>query len=641
MESAVPPRKPVLVFPASAEHPLWLVGLGALLLWQGWLTLQLFGAEHSPEPFRNGLPIISGRHALHLYHGYLGARTLLQRGSPSCYDPAFHAGYPKTPIFDGGSRPAELILALAGGQYRPQAYKIGLGLLCLLVPGVVWLTARSLLLPRSRAFLAGLLGVLLWWSPPLRDALEAGDADVLLGGLMLAAEAGFLIRFHQSKDLVSILGLVIAGCLGWLASPLLQVLLVPLLLVYYLSVGPRHRLVWHGILLAALLLGFAVNLFWLLDWLDYWWIRAPLCLDASWAPPSRWSALWRAALWGDAFERFWTAVLLGTAALGVLLWQRHGQRPAARVVGLGLAGLLLLTVLGLVWEPLARLDSTRLLTPTLLLAIFPAAHGVPILLRGTSRLGSSFLPRFLLASAVAAASWLVPEQVRGWVERLYQTRPLRIGLGHEREALVASLRAHTTNEARILWEDWSLERTDPHWTALLPYLTGRSFVGGLDALAGIEHTVGGLVDQVLAGRPVREWTDAQLLDYCERYNIGWVAAWSSPTVDRFLSWPAAEPIQALHNQCATGCLFRIRRRPSFAVTGMAQVLHADTQRIVLGDVVPYKGRVVLSLHYQAGMRVTPGRVQIEGDQNSPDAIPFVRLLLNEPAARVTITWEMK
>jgi hypothetical protein len=266
---------------------------------------------------------------------------------------------------------------------------------------------------------------------------------------------------------------------------------------------------------------------------------------------------------------------------------------------------------------------------------------VPILLRGTSRLGSSFLPRFLLAAAVAAASWLVPEQVRGWVERLYQTRPLQIGLGPEREALVESLRAHTTNEARILWEDRSLARTSSNWTALLPYLTERVFLGGLDAKAGIEHTAGGLVDQSLAGRPVREWTDAQLLDYCESYNVGWVMAWMPATVSRFQSWPTAETLGTLHDQGETGYLFRIRRRPSFALTGMAQVLHADTQRIVLGDVVPYKGRVVLSLHYQAGMRVTPGRVQIEGDQNSPDAIPFVRLLLNEPAARVTITWEMK
>ena len=90
-----------------------------------------------------------------------------------------------------------------------------------------------------------------------------------------------------------------------------------------------------------------------------------------------------------------------------------------------------------------------------------------------------------------------------------------------------------------------------------------------------------------------------------------------------------------------GQLFRIRRQHSYALTGSAQWLLADVQRVVLGDVIPYKGRVVLSLHYQTGMRVTPGRIQLEADQTSPDAIPLVRLLLDDPAARVTITWQKR
>ena len=39
-----------------------------------------------------------------------------------------------TPVFDGGSRPGELFLLLAGGSYRPAAYKIGFAALCLSVP---------------------------------------------------------------------------------------------------------------------------------------------------------------------------------------------------------------------------------------------------------------------------------------------------------------------------------------------------------------------------------------------------------------------------------------------------------------------------------------------------------------------------
>src|SRR5262245_65256251 len=120
----------------------WRLALPALVAWQAWLTLGLFG----PDPWRrltSDEPIISGRHPLHLYHGFLGARAWCDRGSLSCYDPAFHAGYPKTPVFDAGSRPAELALALAGARYSPAAYKVGLVAFCAFVPLGLFLAARG------------------------------------------------------------------------------------------------------------------------------------------------------------------------------------------------------------------------------------------------------------------------------------------------------------------------------------------------------------------------------------------------------------------------------------------------------------------------------------------------------------------
>src|SRR5258708_2987561 len=91
----------------QAESRVWyVVGLG-LIVWQGWMTLTLFGPDHPWQRLCDDQPVISGRHALHFYHGMLGAESLRERGRLSCYDPAFQAGYPKTPIFDSGSRPAE------------------------------------------------------------------------------------------------------------------------------------------------------------------------------------------------------------------------------------------------------------------------------------------------------------------------------------------------------------------------------------------------------------------------------------------------------------------------------------------------------------------------------------------------------
>src|SRR5439155_25429258 len=136
------------------------------------------------------------------YHGHLGARSLLERGSLSCYDPACHAGYPETPVFDGGSRPAELALALAGATFSPRAYKIGLAVVCLAAPLFVFAAARGAGLSRGAAALAVALALVAWWGRPGREALEAGDVDLLLACLASLAQLGALLRYHERPGLL-------------------------------------------------------------------------------------------------------------------------------------------------------------------------------------------------------------------------------------------------------------------------------------------------------------------------------------------------------------------------------------------------------------------------------------------------------
>ena len=76
--------------------------------------------------FDNDHPVILVDHALHLYHGALGSRFLLDHGTTWGYDPFFMAGYPETPVWDSSSNLSILFQALAGGGYHPRAYNIGL-----------------------------------------------------------------------------------------------------------------------------------------------------------------------------------------------------------------------------------------------------------------------------------------------------------------------------------------------------------------------------------------------------------------------------------------------------------------------------------------------------------------------------------
>src|SRR5580765_2639446 len=96
---------PLLSKPRSAPRTnrlangFWSLLIVGLIAWHAAMTLQLFGPENPWQNLTNEQPIITGRHALHLYHGYLGARSFLTTFRLSCCDPNFQALYPKTPVF--------------------------------------------------------------------------------------------------------------------------------------------------------------------------------------------------------------------------------------------------------------------------------------------------------------------------------------------------------------------------------------------------------------------------------------------------------------------------------------------------------------------------------------------------------------
>src|SRR5947199_10086 len=99
--------------------------------------------------------------------------------------------------------------------------------------------------------------------------------------------------------------------------------------------------------------------------------------------------------------------------------------------------------------------------------------------------------------------------------------------------------------------------------------------------------------------------------------LAWPRTPRSPPSPRELpglprSWKGGATEVAEVKDDGPGHLFHIhRRRPSLALEGRAELLYADIHHITLGDVVPENGKVLLSLHYQEGMRASPGRVQVE------------------------------
>jgi hypothetical protein len=635
------PVKPEDGFP-PCSLPVWATGLGLaiLLAWQGWLTAALFG-DNPWQNLTNDQPIVSGSHPPNLYYGSQGAKAIVAEGRTTTYDHNFNGGYPKTPIFDGG-RLAELLLVLGGGAYRPEAYKIGFAVMCLLVPLFIFMTAKSIGLEHGTALVATFLGQLVWWGPHGRLAMTTGDCQLYLASLAGLSHVGMLIAFHRSSSVTAWFGLLLTGALGWFLQPLLFPIALPILLIYYLSVGAKHEfLTWHVAFWWVEILAVIVNLPWLMDWVDSWWLRAALPSASGLLEHRTLPAVWNAPLWGGEANRVLAIVLVASAALGVIILNQARERASARLFGVAIVGALVLALLGISWEPLGMVGTAALFAPALWFAAIPAAHAwvwsIEWLWR-RGKIGRSALGVIVAGAAGCLICWNeIPLAI---IEQGQPGDALEIGLDADREAIVKTLIDETTPDARILFEDRDRDRRHSRWSALLPLLTERAYVGGLDPDGFIEHSSITLRQQMLEGRPIASLTDADLMNYCTRYNIRWIVAWSPAVIERLEQWPEAKRVKALCDG-DSGWLFTINRKADFAIKGMANLLPRDGPHITLANVVPDDGEVIISLHYQAGMRAYPARVKVERADSTDDRIGFIRLKLNNPASRVTLVWERK
>ncbi|MCS7046435.1 MAG: hypothetical protein NZO58_08775, partial [Gemmataceae bacterium] len=359
------------------------VAVAGLFAWHGWLTLGLFGDSYPWPNLTNEEPVLSGRHPQHQYLGCIGAEAIAKTGRPCAYVPDFQAGFPKTPIFNG-SRLAEVFYYLGGIGHSPRAYKIGLALTCLLVPLLVALAARGMGLDWASTFVATTLGILIWWGPQCRAALEAGEADLQLAALAVLAHVGALVRFDRRPGFWAWWGVWFTSALAWFFQPLVLPISLTLVLVYYLGAGVRHaHWTWHLALITAEAGAVAVHVPWLIDWVEYWWLRLPLPSPNDLLPHRTFQTIWNAPLWCGAAERLFAVLLLGAAVPGLLILYARRCRPTARLLGLGTAGLMSLTLLGIAWEPLGQVGTAAFLAPALWFAALLASLSVttlPVLL---------------------------------------------------------------------------------------------------------------------------------------------------------------------------------------------------------------------------------------------------------------------
>jgi len=629
---------------ATPDGPGWLerwlgrLAFAALLVANGALTFALF--DFDLDKLTDDRPICVGQHALHLYHGHLGARGFKKRLSTTVYDPHFCAGYVKTPWFDAGSRPAELFLSLRGGEFQPGAYKMGLAVCLWGGPFLLGWAAALFRAPRPARWAAILLGICLCQSELVRARLWTGDVDLIMAALLAPVFLAFAWRYHSRGTLLSWLGLAGSGAVLLFLHPLVLAGTVPALMALYVAAGWRHGVAWQGGLLTALAISLLANWHWLQSAVGYWWVWTGGqggASDTSTLP----GLLAVLGLARHPIQLMLLGLLLVVGGLGLAPAPAPG-RPR-RQLGLVLLTFLAAALFGHHWPVLSGSEPVRYLVVAAAIACVPAGELLVTPLRALLSARRSAVVRVALRPAAALLAVVLMGASASPPAGALLPEPLPVGLPDPARRIIALLREQTTIEARILWEE---DAESAAWLPLLPYYTRRFFVGGPSPNACVEHAAVRLAEGRLAGRPLAAWSGGELSfrQFCRRFNVGWVVCREEAT----RRWLASQP-QLVHlTETPDGRhLFAVQRETEaggkhfsgYVLRGSARLARCDDRLITLVDLVPENGQILLSFHYHAEIAASSERVRLNKEPDPFSSVPLLRLHLPGPMTRLTLRWQ--
>ena len=623
-------------------------------------------------------PVIVVDHAIHEYHGALGARSFRESGTTWSYDPFFMAGYPETPVWDSSSN-LSILFDLVGGHEDYRAYKVGLLACSILLPVAIAGGAWAAGLGAAEVAVAAALAWFTFWTGFASGLWRSGLFSFVSASAGIGLLLGLCSRFDRSPTKGTWLAMTIAGAGLFFVHVTAPILAIGGLLAAYATAARRHGWRWHLAIVGAGALAVVANLPWLASLWQFRGIRTGSGLFMTTDSPR---FLYDYFLQPSAEGRT-ALVLLILGMPGLAAWWSGGRRGPAAAFGGSIVALMLMTGFGSLWGPSKNLEPLRFRVAFLFLLAVPAASAVV----GSSRMLARWAGgggRGVLAAALAwvailgawgSAEWAI---FRATWAYLTLHRPLVVGIEPEMRELVGWLRENTDLSGRILFEDQLrlLENTDAesvHWTPLLPDLLGadaRLFIGGLYQTAFIRHhEMAAFGDFQLGDRPIDEWSPAEVRRYCDTYNIGWVICWSPlsrfwfdryepakrvATLPRY-STPGRPPSNNEHEWTAMGrragpgvatrymlegerayAIYRVDRPRSYFLKGKGRIVSVEPDRIELADIEPEGGAVVVSLHWIDSWRSDPP-LPLRPEPMPPDPVDFVRIESPGPVGRLVLT----
>jgi len=559
-------------------------------------------------------PVVRSDYPFHAFHAKIGQDFLRSHGTPYGYDPAFMAGYPKTPLFSASVNILELFATIIPGVFRAQKIlTAAIPFLCLIL---FFVGATGFGYDENTIGLAlFVMTALFWLSLPLIFILE-GLLGFLLGiHLAFAAlgrlEAGLLHGSLESYYLLMIMAM-------WVHphTLLLTLALSGLRVLFPVEPKLRIRVLTPCIAIAATLLSF-------------YFCHGDIIQSG------RMPAFWTTSDWFEPFlyylnlepnqqqSGFLELVLI---CLALAECFRRESSNGERCLGLAIIGGFLVAFYLSFVPGLAQFEPRRHTATIALLGVGPACAW---LVRAYDRYPQIKVVGVL--SLIGLAGFVVQTAIgfRGI---------LPVGLSSHQQSVVDWIRTEAPREGRILVED-SLygppfrgeEDTAYGLIPLLPILTGRQFVGGPCASGPLKHSFVDAVDGKAFRKPMSDVS--YFLKGLDLYGVSTLLVWSKE------AYTAAVALQGTKRVKVLGRLVAFTRPPpSLILEGRGQA-QLTGRGLEVKTNHPPPEKLVLSLHHddRLSLQSTSPR---EGTQLIPQLIwddPVGFLTVLNPPEEFSIT----
>jgi hypothetical protein len=551
------------------------------------------------------------------------ARDLCREGLVLGYEPRFGGGHLGGVTFNASAKlPAVLSCLLPdaanpGAIYKHVSFWSGaiapalVVVACAMVGMSVWPTA-----------LATALGMLLWWTGPLRWYHTAGMVSWVA---VCYASLAFTSTFVHWSGRPSVLRLVILGLaasLAFLVHPLFAVASALLGVAWLVERGwnARDFGVRLGVALLTIVVMVACAWPWLVPSLDgsSGFANAPTPYQRAVDPWLFVREMAGTAPTAAGGSRLYAALLVASV-LGIAL-VRGPARSALIGLGIGAVFLMLWASVGALSPRIAILQPNRFSAMAWLALTLPAAAGMAEAFRrvvnahGTTR----WLWLALTAGILLLPIYFVREVWREVYSPVgaprYGVQPPEVkGAGPVENAVVDLLRRGLGGDSRVYFEN-SLARVHDggHVAGMVALRSGRALIGGPYPFTLFATGWDGSAFQ----RPIAELDPQQLAAWLDAYNVR-VMLCHSPGCTLAMS-RVADTITTAELGPVTA--YERKSSPGYVAGGEATVQSQCTNRVEVGQVKTQ--RVVLRFQWVPGLRAVPsGRVMpIRLD---PDLPPFV------------------